>query len=220
MIFNLVVKDALIVKKYILLMFFVAIFAPGLLLSRIEGSEVSKSTAGGLIFFLVLFVIIFLLSSSISMVDETYKKGCAYLCTTPYTRRQIVISKYVFTYIVFIAYVGIYFLESMFLKKYTVDLTAKLVIGSLLFISIFRGVLIPLEYKFGYEKAKYIIMISIMAVPFVSSYVIGNFDFSFMDLSWFYKNENLFGILCIGCIVILNFVSIILSCKIFENKDM
>ena len=220
MIFNLVRKDFLLVKKYIMIMIVVAIVAPGLLLKQAQVDSSVLNVLGGVIFFLVLFVIMLLLSSSVSLVDETYKKGCAFLCTTPYGRARIVISKYVFSYIVFIVYCLIYFLEHLMIPQYTIDISFEIVIISLALISVFRCILIPLEYKFGYEKAKYIIMILITGMPFVSSTILGRIDLSRINISRFTNMNIIMKMIFVSFILLINISSIFISCTIFKKKDL
>lgn len=220
MIFNLVKKDFLLVKKYILIMVVVAIVAPALLLIQTDVDGSMYNLLGTLIFFLVLFVIMFFLSGSISLVDETYKKGCTFLCTTPYGRTRIVISKYIFSYIIFIAYCLIYYLEHLIIPKYTIALSFEIIIISLAIISVFRCVLIPLEYKFGYEKAKYIIMVLIIGMPLVSSMIFGKIDFNKIEISKLVNMSILMKMVFISAVLIINISSMLISCNIFKNKDL
>jgi len=220
MIFNLVKKDMLIVRKFVIIMFFVAFFAPSLLLQNMDVENSMNNTYGVLVFFMVLFVIILLLSSSVSLIDETYKKGCAYLCTTPYTRNQIVLSKYIFSYIIFIAYCLIYIIENMVYPQYTIKLNFEIIIISLLAISIFRGVLIPLEYKFGYEKAKYIIILLPILLPYVLSIVFDKVDISRLDITQIYDMNIGLKMIFVFSVFLINAVSMIVSCYIFKNKEL
>lgn len=220
MIMNLVRKDFMLVRKYVYIMLAVTIAAPPLLLKQMRPEKSVVDMFGTIVFFLVLFMIILLLSSSVSLVDETYKKGCAYLCTTPYSGSQIVISKYVFTYIVFCVYCIIYKLESLILPDYTVTPGFALITASFAVISIFRCVLIPLEYRFGYEKAKYIIMLLIIGTPFISSMFLDGLDLTKIDFSKIINMNLTLKCVLVAGIIAINGASIAISCKIFNNKDL
>lgn len=198
----------------------VSAIAPPLLLWNMHAEDVLMNFYANIIFFLVLFVVILFLSNSVSLVDETYKKGCAYLCTTPYGRNQIVLSKYAFSYILFVLYCVIYELMSLAVPKYTTSLTFENIAISFLIISIFRCVLIPLEFQFGYEKAKYIITLLIIGMPFIVSLCFGSIDITKIDFSNIIDMNVVWRIALIISLVIINAISMSISCYIFKRKDL
>ncbi|SEJ02370.1 ABC-2 type transport system permease protein [Lachnospiraceae bacterium A10] len=218
MIINLIRKDILLIRKYILIMAICSVVAPVLLIKRTEVPGVPQSYLGLIIFFIVMIISVLFLSNSISMAEEKYSKGCAYLCTTPYTRRQMVISRYIFTYLVVLGYCLVYEAVHLVAPDLTIVITKEVLIVSLLCVSIFRGILIPLEYKYGYEKAKYIITFSIIGLPFIASYVMGRIQFDMLKWDGFLNEQAL---LLIGAVVIvvINMISVVISCHIFENKE-
>ena len=175
---------------------------------------------GIMVFFLVLFVIVLFLSNSVSLIEETYKKGCAYLCTTPYGRSQMVLSKYIFSYLIFAGYCLIYGLTHLVLPKYTISLSFEKIAISFLVISVFRCILIPLEYKFGYEKAKYIITLLIIGMPFITSMLFGSIDITKSDFSQIMDMNIVWRGGLIVVVLIMNVVSMSLSCCIFKKKDL
>lgn len=219
MIINLIRKDMILIRKYIYIMIACAIIAPSLLYKNAKVSAEMQGYMGITIFFIVLFITVLFLSNSVSMAEEKYKKGCIYLCTTPYTRTQMVISRYLFTYIIFGAYCLLYEATHLLFSEYTIKLTTEVILCSLLCISLFRGILIPLEYRYGYEKAKYIITFLIIGVPFVASYVVSNMGKNLMDLASVSISENMLVMITTVVIVVVNFISIVCSCYIFNNKE-
>lgn len=220
MIFQLIRKDLLLIRKYVLFMIFFSAIAPSLLLWNMHAEAGFFDFYGIMVFFLVLFVIVLFLSNSVSLIEETYKKGCAYLCTTPYGRNQMVLSKYIFSYLIFAGYCLIYGLTHFVLPKYTISLSFEKIAISFFAISVFRCILIPLEYKFGYEKAKYIITMLIIGMPFITSMLFGSIDitksdfFQIMDMNIVWRG----GLIVI--VLIMNAVSMSLSCCIFKKKDL
>lgn len=220
MIFQLIRKDFLLVRKYVCLMMFFAVIAPPLLLWNMHAENAFVDFYGMMIFFLVLFVIVLFLSNSVSLVDETYKKGCAYLCTTPYGRNQIVLSKYAFSYMIFVFYCITYGLTSLLIPKYTISLTFENIAISFFIVSIFRCVLIPLEFKFGYEKAKYIITLLIIGMPFITSIFFDSIDITKIDISDIVNMDIIWRAALIVILLVVNVISMSLSCCIFKKKDL
>lgn len=220
MIFQLIRKDFLLVRKYVFLMMIFSAIAPPLLLWNMDVEDMFLDFYGIMIFFLVLFVIVLFLSNSVSLIEETYNKGCAYLCTTPYGRNQMVLSKYVFSYLIFGCYCLIYELTSLLLPKYTISLTFEKIAISFFIVSIFRCVLIPLEYKFGYEKAKYIITMLIIGMPFITSMFFDSIDITKINFSKIMDMDIIWRGVLIVTLLIVNAVSMALSCHIFKKKDL
>lgn len=220
MIFQLIRKDFLLVRKYVCLMMVFSAIAPPLLLWNMHAENAFVDFYGMMIFFLVLFVIVLFLSNSVSLIDETYKKGCAYLCTTPYGRNQIVLSKYAFSYMIFAFYCIIYGLTSLVVPKYTISLTFENIAISFFIVSIFRCVLIPLEFKFGYEKAKYIITMLIIGMPFITSIFFDSIDITKIDFSKIANMDSIWRVALVAILVIVNVISMALSCYVFKKKDL
>lgn len=220
MIFQLIRKDLLLIRKYVLFMVIFSAIAPSLLLWNMDVETRFFDFYGIIVFFLVLFVIVLFLSNSVSLIEETYKKGCAYLCTTPYGRDQMVLSKYVFSYLIFAGYCLIYGLTHLVLPKYTISLTFEKIAISFFVISVFRCILIPLEYKFGYEKAKYIITMLIIGMPFVTSMIFGSIDITKRDFSGIMDMNTIWRGVLIVTLLIINAVSMSLSCWIFKKKEL
>lgn len=220
MIFQLIRKDLLLIRKYVLFMIVFSAIAPSLLLWNMDVETRLFDFYGIMVFFLVLFVIVLFLSNSVSLIEETYKKGCAYLCTTPYGRNQMVLSKYIFSYLIFAGYCLIYGLTHLVLPKYTISLSFEKIAISFLVISVFRCILIPLEYKFGYEKAKYIITLLIIGMPFITSMLFGSIDITKSDFSQIMDMNIVWRGGLIVVVLIMNVVSMSLSCCIFKKKDL
>lgn len=220
MIYNLIRKDALLVRKYIYIMMVLAFVAPPILFINMKVDKEMAAFYAPIIFFIVLFVTVLFLSNSVSQVDERYNKGCAYLCTTPYGRKQIVISKYLFSYLIFVSYCVIYKLSGLLFGDYMVELDWKMISASFVVITIFRCILLPLEFKFGYEKTKYIITFLIIGMPFIVSLLFGEFSLSDIKLDRILEMDALTSVVAALIVVITNGVSIGLSCYIFERKDL
>ena len=220
MIYNLVRKDVLLIKKHIIFVAIFVLFAPAILYKNIEGGEQYKDIYTSIVFFVTGFVVVFMLSNSVSMVEEKYSKGCAYLCTTPYGRHQIVISKYIFSNLIFLCYCILYKIAGFAFGDYMVDLSWELIVISYSAVILFRCVFIPLEFEFGYEKTKYLITFFMVVIPFAVPMIFGELDLTKVyNLKILDNKELLFGVVLIVAIAV-NIVSALISIKIFNKKEM
>lgn len=100
-----------------------------------------------------------------------------FVLTLPYTRRQIVGSKYVFSLIMVGIGMGIGFALNLVFAAAgvsTIDMEVAAVMAMLVsFAFLFISIVIPLIYKFGVEKSR-IVVIIIFLVPFMAFIAIGN----------------------------------------------
>ncbi|CAH0121916.1 MULTISPECIES: ABC-2 transporter permease [unclassified Paenibacillus] len=161
MLFHLVKKDFLLTKKYWIVMLIAAVVLPLFLHSRID------FIAGGFLpFFLSTLYIVYLLFSTVLMMEYKYR-GSALLCATPYTRKYIVRAKYLFVLTVFTGCYVLYTLTAL-IPPLGIDLLDLSAFGWAFFINaVIFGVLIPVQYRFDYEKLKYIFFFLIFLMPFV-----------------------------------------------------
>lgn len=160
MLFQLVKKDFLIVKKYVLIMFAVCIIFPVFLLWR------SPEYAGILGFVLITIFSIFMLLQYVSLKETQYPKVSTLLCALPYSRKNIVLSKYIFCILIYFACCLIFYIETLVFPQLG-RIGYEMPILLFLVISLFLGVYLPLQYKLGYEKTKLFFVVLIMASPFV-----------------------------------------------------
>ena len=85
MLIQLVKKDFLIVKKYVLIMFAVCVIFPLFLIWR------SPEYAGILGFVLITIFSIFMLLQYVSLKETQYPKASTLLCALPFPRKDIYI---------------------------------------------------------------------------------------------------------------------------------
>lgn len=107
MLFHLVKKDFLIVKKYVLLMLIVCILIPPFMLWRVP------DFAGPMSFCLSVIFSIFMLLQYVSQKENQYPKASALLCASPYPRKLLVLSKYVFCLTIYAVCCIIFFIETL-----------------------------------------------------------------------------------------------------------
>ncbi len=211
MLFHLLKKDVLIIKKYVLVMLVAAILIPPFMLWR------APQYTGILGFMLSVIFCVFMLLQYISLKEYQFPKAATLLCATPYSRRMIVLSKYTFCMITYVACCVIYGIETLIIPELgTCDI--KLFLLMFFIVSAFIGVYLPVQYKLGYEKTKFTFVVVIMASPFILPQIMKmeNINLNFL----FFLSP----LLVYGGFILLSFgilfISISLSMKIYNSVDL
>jgi len=213
MLFNLVRKDFILIKKYWVVLIITAIGGP-----IFVTASVKLGSAGFLGFFIAALYNEHFLFATVSVAEEKYK-GSALLCATPYTRKALVKAKYISILVIFICTYIVYTFTAFVVPMGIEQLNIFTFGLSLLIITIFWGFIIPAQYQFGYEKTKYIsvfiIFISIAVVPNILKWL-NSKDIS-LQISIPQVIQNLvpyFLALLIG------FISMSISIHIYSKKDL
>ncbi|GED17736.1 ABC-2 transporter permease [Aneurinibacillus migulanus] len=216
MLFHLVKKDLILAKKYLLVMLIFAVVAPIFFYSKLRFSNGSFAS-----FLITVLFMEYILFNMVSMQEDKYG-GSALLCTTPYTRNGVIKAKYLYVLVIFIGCFLLYNLATAIgssiglarLNTYSVGI-------ALLIISVFFGILIPIQTKFGYEKTKYIFFILIFLTPFILPAIIEwyqstNFNINFsLSLPQTVKVWMPFVIS-----ILIGLISMIISIRIFSKKNL
>lgn len=216
MLFHLVKKDLILAKKYLLVMLIFAVVAPIFFYSKLRFSNGSFAS-----FLITVLFMEYILFNMVSMQEDKYG-GSALLCTTPYTRNGVIKAKYLYVLVIFI---GCFLLYNLATAIGSSTGLARLNIYSvgiaLLIISVFFGILIPIQTKFGYEKTKYIFFILIFLTPFILPAIIEwyqstNFNINFsLSLPQTVKVWMPFVIS-----ILIGLISMIISIRIFSKKNL
>ncbi|CEH30233.1 ABC transporter permease [Aneurinibacillus migulanus] len=216
MLFHLVKKDLILAKKYLLVMLIFAVVAPIFFYSKLRFSNGSFAS-----FLITVLFMEYILFNMVSMQEDKYG-GSALLCTTPYTRNGVIKAKYLYVLVIFIGCFLLYNLATAIgssiglarLNTYSVGI-------ALLIISVFFGILIPIQTKFGYEKTKYIFFILIFLTPFILPAIIEwyqstNFNINFsLSLPQTVKVWMPFVIS-----ILIGLISMFISIRIFSKKNL
>ena len=211
MLFNLIKKDILIVKKYVLIMLVAAVLIPPFMLLR------APEYTGVLGFMLSVIFCVFMLLQYVSLKEYQFPKAATLLCATPFSRNMIVLSKYIFCIAVFIACCIIYAIETLVIPGLgTVDMTLFLLM--FLVTSVFIGVYLPVQYKLDYEKTKFAFLVVIMASPFILPQLMKMENVNLNFLSMFSPILICGSVLLFSCVVLI--VSVILSMKFYSATDL
>lgn len=213
MLINLVKKDLILVKKSLFILLIFAAIAPLYISSQINFND------GGLVSFLLTVILVeYILFGTVSRYEDAHK-GATYLCATPYTRNAFVKAKYLFIFVIFICVTIIRILVSIIIPIHIENLSLHSLGITFLIICILFGVLIPAQFKFGYEKTKLISFFITFLIPFVTPTLIKGiqsnpvqFTISFPQMvqDWMPYIIS----------IIIGFTSMIFSLKIYAKKDL
>lgn len=213
MLLTLLKKDFLIIKKYILLMFLICAIIPPFLLWRVSNSE-NASLMG---FVLSSIFSIFMLLQYNSQKEHQYPKAATLLCTTPFPRKFLVLSKYVFCIAIYASCCIIFGIETWFLPQLKV-LPIEIVALLFFVISIFIGIYLPIQYKLGYEKTRFVFAVIIVTSPYLLPQLLKmeslNSDFlSRLSPLFLYSGAVLIGFAILA-------VSFFISSNLYDKSDL
>lgn len=211
MLFHLIRKDILIVKKYVLIMVIAAIAIPPFMLWR------APEYTGILGFILSIIFSVFMLLQYVSLKEYQFPKAATLLCSTPFSRNMMVISKYIFCIAMYITCCVIFGIETLLIPGLgTFDV--KLCMLMFLIVSVFIGIYLPVQYKLGYAKTKFAFAVVIMASPFIFPQLL---KMENINLDAFSKTSPvvIYGSIVVLSLVVLT-VSMLLSIKIYDDEDL
>lgn len=210
MLLQLVKKDFLIVKKYVLLMAAVCILFPVFLLWRMP------EFAGIFGFVLVTVFSILILLQYVSLKETQYPKASTLLCALPFSRKNIVLSRYIFCIVIYFACCLIFGIEALLFPTLQ-NVGCRVPIVLFLLVSLCLSIYLPIQYKVGYEKTKLFFTVLIMATPVGIAQLMKkriNLDF----LSNIPPALLLLGSLIISALLLI--MSSILSIKIYSKTEL
>lgn len=157
---SLVKRDFFLIKKYSIVLLLLEIAVP--LLCVYKAQQIFEF--GCAVFVLTYLFTAYMAIQSIAIAETKYPKVEATLCAAPYSRKQIVCGRYLFMGVIFFATVIIYGVLSVLLPDMqmisVMDALITLLIGAVVI-----GIMLPVQYKLGYEKMKYVYMIIIVTMP-------------------------------------------------------
>lgn len=214
MLLHLIKKDILIAKKYVFITMLIIIAIPLSVMLVVP----SVSSLAPFLYMVVLGEAMLL--QTISQEEAKNPKTTALLCAAPYQRKNFVQAKYALFFLIFAFCWLIHTFVTFFINKSNIlDLTTILTV--MLVGAIICGFYIPIEFKYGVVKAKFVFMIVIFMFSLGPS-LLGNFfgsiklDFSVLEtISPAIKNS----LLILANLMVLG-ISMLLSTRIFLKKDL
>ncbi|MCU4981432.1 ABC-2 transporter permease [Bacillus cereus] len=215
MLINLVVKDILLVKRYFSILLVFAAVAPIYLSTQLHLND------GGLIGLLLTVVFMeHILFGTISKFEDQYK-GATLLCATPYTRSAFVKAKYLFLLVVFLCASIIRIITSIIIPSGIENLSINALGITFLVVSILFGILLPFQFKFGFDKTRMISFIVVFLTPFVAPTLIKEIQLSHLNFTLPLPFPSIIMAWMPFLIsIVISIISMIISLKIYAKKDL
>ncbi|AJH73952.1 ABC-2 transporter family protein [Bacillus cereus ATCC 4342] len=137
------------------------------------------------------------------------------------TRSAFVKAKYLFLFVIFICAAIIRIIISVIAPSGIESLSASALGITFLTLSILFGVLLPVQFKFGYDKTKIISLLTAFLIPFVAPTLIRGLQSSNIDFkSIFPFSPTVLTWMPCFISIIIGFISMIISLKIYAKKDL
>jgi hypothetical protein len=216
MLINLVVKDFILMKKYLLFLLLFALAAPVVMARQADG--------GSLLFLMPLYLITVIEIAMYLQVSkfESVSRGAVLICATPYTRRTFIEAKYLFVFIAFVGTLVTQIVASLLSPLIKMGLNLTTVGAAFLIVSLLFGVLIPCQIKFGFDVVRWIFFGFAFVIPFslgpiVRWYQSLGIPFS---LSLPVVPEPIQILFVFVLAVFITILSMYVSIRIYENKDL
>ncbi len=212
MILNLIRKDFLLVKKYVLFCMILPILIP--IFFSFRAPIILGLTA------IIMSVMItgVLMLGNVLIEEEKYPKAEMLLCTSPYTRKMMVLEKYIFLLLVVVYCCVAYNAAALFFRNIEY-LDIKLMLTVLLIATVLFGAYIPLQYRWGIQKTKVILSFSAFVVPLLLA-SIENIGTGFIPMNHLIKTPSAMQyIILLIASVLLGSISFYVSNKIYSKKD-
>jgi len=150
MLLQLIKKDIKIVKGYSAGVVAIAIGLPLLLAYR------QPQIAGLTSLMMAVLISSVAFNLALSEKENQYPKATAFLSSTPYMRTKVICAKYLLYFIIYIICCLASLVEMYFVPQLIVSDYLKAAGTVFLIQAIGMGLFLPIQYKFGYEKTKFV----------------------------------------------------------------
>ena len=152
-----------------------------------------------------------------SIAYDEKAKWEKYALTMPITRKELVTSKYVlsFLFIILGNLISLPFIYLIDKKLDTENLLTALVLMAMGIL--FNSIMLPFTFRFGSENTR-VIMILVVAIPFLIVYILQKLDINIVQ--YMEKHETLIGIIIGASTMVICFISYLLSIWIMKRKEI
>lgn len=207
----LIYKDLISIKNALLLQFAVII---GLGIYFYKENQLVLIP----LFFILVPVIIL---GMVFGMDNQYSTN-KYLIASGISRKKIVLSRYTIIWAMSLLAILISLLVGFNKNPLTKDVPLILILSALLLITSIVGVFeLPLMYKFGAEKARFIFVILYFIVFAFFSTISSNKEWLLEYINkGLTMDKTLLALVIFVVTIIFHIISVLISIKIFENKEM
>lgn len=207
----LIYKDLISIKNALLLQFVI-----------IVGLGVYFYKENQLVLIPLFFILVpVILLGMVFGIDNQYSTN-KYLISSGISRKKIVISRYMIILFMSLFAIGLSFVVGFDKNPLTKEIHMLLILSSLFFITSIVGVVeLPLMYKFGAEKARFIFVILYFIVFAFFSTVSSNKEWLLEYINkGLSMDKTILTLLIFVTTIIIHLLSIFSSIKIFENKEL
>ena len=173
----------------------------------------------GMVFALMMIVSAMVPVSAISYDERS--KWDKIVNTMPLSRKEIVLSKYVLAILLTAISSVIIFAFYMLVPEMPLEEKAVTTAVMAMMAMLYQAALMPVMFKFGSEKGR-TMMLAILFVPAVLIFAIGEMNIIDVNaaISFLERNEAMIPYLMAGFVLAIYSLSMALSVKIYEEKDL
>lgn len=207
----LIYKDLISIKNALLLQFII-----------IVGLGVYFYKENQLVLIPLFFILIpIILLGMVFGIDNQYSTN-KYLISSGISRKKIVFSRYTIIWFMSLFAMALSFLVGFNKNPLTKEIPLILLISSLFFVTSIVGVVeLPLMYKFGAEKARLVFVILYFIVFAFFSTISSNKEWLLEYVNkGLTMDKTLLSLIIFAITIIVHSISVFISIKIFENKEL
>lgn len=219
MVFSLVKKDFMLIRKTVALIMLVVIGFPIFFAFQFEAEEAFDSM-GTVIFGALAFMCTFMIYHSASLEELKYN-GPYCLVATPYSRKKIVIGKYCTLLVSYIMVCIGYIISSIVSPVEIPRISFSTISITLLGLSIFFGIYLPLIFKLGYTRVQSVGGAVVFLTPFLMPQIkkvieSGKISLGFLEA----LSTTQISVIALVLGILISVFSSMKSMSIFERKDL
>ncbi len=207
----LIYKDLISIKNALLLQFVVII-----------GLGIYFYKENQLVLIPLFFILIpIILLGMVFGIDNQYSTD-KYLISSGISRKKIVFSRYTIIWFMSLFAIALSFVVGFNKNLLTKEIPLILILSSLFFITSIVGVVeLPLMYKFGAEKARLVFVILYFLVFAFFSTISSNKEWLLEYVNkGLTMDKTLLSLIIFAITIIVHTISVFISIKIFENKEL
>lgn len=207
----LIYKDLISIKNALLLQFVIII-----------GLGIYFYKENQLVLIPLFFILIpIILLGMVFGIDNQYSTD-KYLISSGISRKKIVFSRYTIIWVMSLFAMALSFVVGFNKNPLTKEIPLILLISSLFFITSIVGVVeLPLMYKFGAEKARLVFVILYFVVFAFFSTISSNKEWILEYVNkGLTMDKTLLSLIIFAITIIVHSISVFISIKIFENKEL
>lgn len=207
----LIYKDLISIKNALLLQFVIII-----------GLGIYFYKENQLVLIPLFFILVpVILLGMVFGIDNQYSTD-KYLISSGISRKKIVFSRYTIIWFMSLFAMALSFVVGFNKNPLTKEIPLILLISSLFFVTSIVGVVeLPLMYKFGAEKARLVFVILYFVVFAFFSTISSNKEWLLEYVNkGLTMDKTLLSLIIFAITIIVHSISVFISIKIFENKEL